>query len=103
MGESYQTLLVVAPVQAVVEQLTAMNVSSVVLPAGPGHTAVLPEEDDGYADVDAMAAALTRLVPWPALVNVLVDSDVLVLVAYRDGQVIHTYVSDQSMLVDLFP
>jgi hypothetical protein len=38
----------------------------------------------------------------PALSNEVIDSDAVVMAAYRDGRLVHEYVSDQAMLVDWF-
>jgi len=103
MGTSYQTLLVAAALPAVVAELAAAGITGAALQAGPDRTAVLPREDDfGYADTERMGRWISRRFGHPTLGNVLIDSDVVVLCAFRAGEQIHQYVSEQSMLVDWF-
>jgi hypothetical protein len=102
MGTSYETVLVVAEPPAVVSARTAARKEAWVAPAGAGRTAVVPKEDrHGIAHAPELAASLSAT-GYPALSHYVFDSDVIVLRAYRDGQLVHEYVSNQEMLVDWF-
>jgi hypothetical protein len=101
VGTSYQTLLVVAEPADVRDDLAAAGHEGLVMPAGPGRTAVMPREDEWeFAHVDDLAAQLGARHGWAALANVVQDSDVVLMLAYRAGALVHEYVSDESMMVD---
>lgn len=103
VGSSYQTFLVVGRQQSVHDGLSALGLRGWIAPAGPDRTAVMPrEDDDGYADASRLALAVCARFGFPTLSNELIDSDAIVMRAYRDGRQVHEYVSDQAMLVDWF-
>jgi hypothetical protein len=103
VGTSYQTLLVVAEPTRVRADLAAAAVDGFVVAAGDGRTAVMPREGAwDIADTNALAALVSHRFGYAALSNRVVDSDYVLLDVYRDGRMVHSYVSDQSMLVDWF-
>lgn len=103
MGTSYQTLLVVAELADVRAGVAAVGADGLVMPAGAGRTAVMVREDEWQvAEVGKLAAQLSGAYGWAALTNVVHDSDVVIMSAYRGGRLVHQYVSDQAMLVDWF-
>jgi hypothetical protein len=100
MGTSYQTVLVVAGMEQTVAALESMGVEGVVMPASRDRTAVLPREGEyNYADAPGLARSIGAGFGIAALSQSLVDSDVLLMYAFRDGEMVHRYVSDQEMLV----
>ncbi len=102
MGTSYQTLLVIAEPATLRSAAHELGVGGWLVAAGPQRSAILPREgDDDYVDVRRLAKLLSTKV-GPALSNEAVDSDAVVMAAYRDGRLVHEYVSDQAMLVDWF-
>jgi hypothetical protein len=103
MGTSYQTLLVVADLADVHAALVGPGADGLVMPAGPGRTAVMPREGAwDVADVAKLAAQLGSAHGWPIMTNMLHDSDVVLLGVYHQGRLVHDYISDQTMLVDWF-
>jgi hypothetical protein len=102
VGTSYQTLLVIAEPATLRSAAHELGVDGWLVSTGPQRSAILPREGDGdYVDVRRLAKLLSSKV-GPALSNEVVDSDAVVMAAYRDGRLVHEYVSDQAMLVDWF-
>jgi hypothetical protein len=103
VGTSYQTLLVVAELAQTRQALEPTGVEAFLAPAGVGRTAVMPREGEAdYADTSGLARFVSRRYGYPALTNVVADSDVVLMRVYRDGRRVHEYVSDTAMLVDWF-
>ncbi|MFB9414695.1 hypothetical protein [Dactylosporangium matsuzakiense] len=103
MGTSYQNVLVLGELADVVRALTDLGGDAWLLPAGPGRVAVLPRENAyGYADADAHARLLSAKLGTLAASNSVVDSDVVFIELYRNGEHFHSYVSEQEFLVDWF-
>jgi hypothetical protein len=103
MGTSYQTLVVVGELARVKDALAAAGVEGLVMPAGPGRTAVIPREGKfDYVNPARLAELLSTRAGFAALSNDIVDSDLVRMRAFCDGRQIHEYVSDQAMLVDWF-
>jgi hypothetical protein len=103
VGTSYQTLLVVAELAQTRQALEPTGVEAFLAPAGPGRTAVMPREGEAdYADTSGLARFVSRRFGYPALTNVVADSDVVLMRVYRNGRRVHEYVSDTAMLVDWF-
>jgi hypothetical protein len=101
MGTSYQTVLVVADLEQTVAALASMGADGVVVPASPDRTAVLPREGEyDYADAYGLARSISAEFGYATLCQSLVDSDVLLMYAFRDGEMVHRYVSDQEMIVE---
>lgn len=102
MGTSYQTLLVAADLARTRSVLAAAGAEAWLVPAGPDRMAVLPREGDhDYVNTPELAKTVSSA-GCPAVSNEVHDSDVVTMQAFRDGQSVHRYVSDQSMLVDWF-
>ncbi|MDG6109886.1 hypothetical protein Daura_19265 [Dactylosporangium aurantiacum] len=86
-----------------VAALTGLGADAWVVRAAAGRVAVLPrEEADGQADAEALAGALSATLRTPVLSSAVVDSDVVFMTVYRDGDRVHEYVSERAMLVDWF-
>jgi hypothetical protein len=98
VGTSYHTLLVLGDLREVGAALAAAGVDGLVARAGRSRTAVIPR-DDGL-DPIGLAELVSGDAGFAALSNVVIDSDVVVMRAYRHGRLMHEYVSDQAMLVD---
>jgi hypothetical protein len=103
VGTSYQTVVVIGEVARVRDVLGAAGVDGLVMPAGVGRTAVMPREGRlDYVDPARIAELVSGRAGFAALSNEVVDSDVVMMRAFRDGRLTHEYVSDQAMLVDWF-
>jgi hypothetical protein len=103
VGTSYQNLLLLGEPETLRLTLPGLGVAGWLVPVGPARTALLPQEGDGdYADVRQLARLLSGDAGIVALSNDVVDSDAVIMAAYRDGSLVHEYVSDQAMLVDWF-
>lgn len=103
MGTSYQNLMVVGDLADVVGALTDLGADAWALPAASGRVAVLPREDAyGYADADGLAGSVSAKLRTTAMSNVVFDSDVVFVNIYRNGNLVHEYVSEREMLVDWF-
>lgn len=101
MGTSYQTVLVMASVDQVRSALEVDGVEAVLVPVGAERTAVLPREGDyDVADSAGVAATLSADLEVDALNQVLVDSDVLILQIYRDGEPGFRYLSDPAIFAE---
>ncbi|GAB3852063.1 hypothetical protein ACFPIJ_53885 [Dactylosporangium cerinum] len=103
MGTSYQNLMVVGDLAAVVSALEGLGADAWVVPAAAGRVTVLPREDEySYADADGLAQSLSATLRTSALSNVVFDSDVVSINVYRNGDLVHEYVSERAALVDWF-
>jgi hypothetical protein len=103
MGTSYQTLVVVGAVTAVKDAFAEAGIDGLVLAAGPGRTAVIPREGQhDYVNPARLAELVSARAGFAALSNDVSDSDVVLMHAFRNGRMVHEYISDQAMLVDWF-
>jgi hypothetical protein len=100
VGSSYQTVLATGELTDVRAAVAASGQQAVVIPAGPARWAVVPFQQDGYAETGELARLLSR--PPGALAasfNVF-DSDVMAIGLYRDGRNYHDYLSDQEYVTE---
>jgi hypothetical protein len=103
MGSTYETLLVAADLDATVDALRDAGVTAVVVPLADQRVAVLPQEDGGdAAPVHSIGEALSVRLGRPALAMYVFDSDLVRFYVIRDGETVHTYISDAEMLVETF-
>lgn len=101
MGTSYQTVLASGEPAAIRAALEEARWESYLAPAGPGRWAVVPREENGYADTDVLAGFLSKRTGCPAVSFVIFDSDVMSASIFTEGREVHGYVSDRSF-VDVF-
>ncbi|MFI5930961.1 hypothetical protein [Actinoplanes sp. NPDC051494] len=94
MGRSYQTILAAGTLTDVRAAITESGQDAAVLPAGPDRWAVVPRDEDGYAETRDLALLLSRG-SVSATFDVF-DSEVLAVGIFRDGRWAHDYLSDQS-------
>ncbi|MEU8661134.1 hypothetical protein [Actinoplanes philippinensis] len=103
MGSTYETLLVAAEFQATVDALRDAGVTAVVVPLAGERVAVVPAEGDGdSAPVRSIGKDLTVRLGRPALAMYVIDSDLIRCYVIRDGEIVHTYLSDAEMTVEMF-
>jgi hypothetical protein len=103
MGTSYETMLVAADFTATLEAVRDVAGAAIVVPVAAGRVAVVPREnEDGVAPVHALAERLSAVLRRPVLAVDVVDSDFVQYVVYRDGDVVHEYVSDEASTVEMF-
>lgn len=101
MGTTYQTVLVTGPLDNLRHALTLLRREAYVVPVAEGRWAVLPREDEhGYADTDELARLLSLVPDCSAASFDVHDSDVLSVGLHRDGDKVHSYVSDRSYVVE---
>ncbi len=101
MGSTYETLLVAADFDATVDALCDAGVVAVVVPLADKRVAVLPEEGEwDTAPVRSIGAELSVSLGCPALAMYVFDSDLVRCYVIRDGETVHTYISDAAMLVE---
>ncbi|WP_433788593.1 hypothetical protein [Actinoplanes sp. CA-252034] len=103
MGSTYETLLVAAHLDATVDALRDAGVTAIVVPLAEDRVAVLPEEGDrDTAPVRSIGADLSVRLGRPTLAMYVFDSDLVRCYVIRDGETVHTYISDAEMLVEMF-
>jgi hypothetical protein len=103
MGSTYETLLVAADFDATVDALCDAGVVAVVVPLADERVAVLPEEGEwDTAPVRSIGADLSVRLGRPALAMYVFDSDLVRCYVIRDGETVHTYISNAAMLVEMF-
>lgn len=103
MGSTYETLLVAADLDATVDALRQAEITAVVVPLAGERVAVLPEEGDGdTAPVRAIGVDLSVRLRRPVLAMYVFDSDLVRCYVIRDGETVHTYISDAEMLAETF-
>ena len=102
MGTSYETLLVAAAFDAVVDAVAATGPTAIVVPLAEERVAVLPRERIYVAEVEPLAVALSGQLRCPALTSVVFDSNVVFCDVYRDGEWVHGYVSRREMTAEWF-
>ncbi|MEV4343838.1 hypothetical protein AB0J83_05110 [Actinoplanes sp. NPDC049596] len=96
MGSSYQTILA-AGARADVEAAVAASARrAAVLPVGESRWAIIPRADGPYAETEPIAALVSRT--GAAASFDVFDSTVLALRVYRDGGVVHAYLSRQEFV-----
>jgi len=98
MGSSYQTILAVGEVDDVRRAADLYGRPVAITPVGEGRWAVVPEGEHGYAETAPLAELISRR-GYAATFEVF-DSDVLTAAVYRDGGIVHEYLSDQAYLVE---
>ena len=99
MGSTYETLLVAANLDATVDALRDCEVTAVVVPLAPERVAVLPEESDwDTAPVRSIGEDVSVRLGRPALAMYVFDSDLVRCYVIRDGEIVHTYISDAEAL-----
>ncbi|MCU7727325.1 hypothetical protein ODJ79_26645 [Actinoplanes sp. KI2] len=103
MGSTYETLLVAADFDATVDALRHAGVTAVVVPLADERVAVVPKEGDwDTAPVRSIGANLSLRLGCPTLAMCVFDSDLVRCYVIRDGETVHTYISDAEMLVEAF-
>jgi len=103
MGSTYETLLVAADLDATVSALRDAGVTAVVVPLADERVAVLPAEGDrDTAPVRSVGADLSVRLGRPTLAMYVFDSDLVRCYVSRDGETVHTYISDAEMVVETF-
>jgi len=103
MGSTYETLLVAADLEATVDALRDAGVTAVVVPLADERVAVLPQEGDwDTAPVRSIGKALSVRLGRPMLAMYVFDSDLIRCYVIRDGETVHTYISDAEMLVEMY-
>ena len=103
MGSTYETLLVAADIDATVEALRNAGVTAVVVPLAGERVAVLPDEGNrDSAPVRSIGADLSVRLGRPTLATYVFDSVLVRCYVLRDGETVHTYISDTEMLVEMF-
>ena len=95
MGTTYQTILVAGDLADI---RAGISTKCVVLPVGERRWAVIPHQEDGYAETEELARHLSR--PPGALTAAfqVFDSDILAALLFRAGAGIHEYLSEQAYL-----
>ncbi|KWW99834.1 hypothetical protein TH66_07595 [Carbonactinospora thermoautotrophica] len=88
MTVSYGNVLAGAPAADVTLALGGHVDAAYVLPLGEPRAVVYPDDEEGVAD---LAQVLSAQLPGPALAAHVRDSQVLVLGAYRDGELLDAY------------
>jgi hypothetical protein len=103
VGTSYETMLAVGDLPAVVDAVTAIGRSAIVVPVADERVAVIPrEKSNGVAELPSLAAAISTRLGRPVLTSLVFDSDLIECFVYQDGQPVHRYLSDQDMMVEMF-
>jgi hypothetical protein len=103
MGTSYETILVAAPFEPVHAAVAAAGFAAIVAPVATDRTVVIPAEGRyGVADTAGPATTLSRALACPVLVSQVSTSDVVFAQVVVDGEKVHEYISDLTMIVDWF-
>ncbi len=97
MAVTYGNLLAGAPATDVALALGGHVDAAYLLPLGHLRAVVYPDDEEGVAD---LAQALSAQLPGPALAAHVRDSQVLVLGAYRDGELLDAYNSRPGFTSD---
>lgn len=100
MGSSYQTVLATGELTDVRAAVAASGQQAVIIPAGPARWAVVPFQEDGYAETGDLARLLSRPAGAVAASFTVFDSDVMAIGLYRDGRNYHDYLSDQEYVTE---
>ena len=100
MGSSYQTVLATGELADVRAAVAASGQRAVVIPAGPARWAVVPFQENGYAETGELARLLSRPAGAVAASFNVFDSDVMAIGLYRDGRNYHDYLSDQEYVAE---
>jgi hypothetical protein len=98
MGSTYQTILAVGESGDVQRAIDLYGRPVAITPVGERRWAVVPQGEHGYAETAPLAELLSQT-GYAATFEVH-DSDVLTSAVYRNGGVIHEYLSDQAYLVE---
>jgi hypothetical protein len=96
MGSSYQTILAVGGLGDVQRAIDRYGVPVVTTSVGERRWAVVPQGEHGYANTSPLAELLSEA-GYAATFEVF-DSDVLTSAVYRNGALVHEYLSDQAYL-----
>jgi hypothetical protein len=98
MGSTYQTILAVGESGDVQRAIDSYGRPVAITSVGERRWAVVPQGEYGYAETAPLAELLSQA-GYAATFEVH-DSDVLTSAVYRNGAVIHQYLSDQAYLVE---
>lgn len=98
MGSSYQTILAVGELGDVQRAIDLHDRPVAITAVGERRWAIVPQGEHGYAETAPLAQLMSRA-GYAATFEVH-DSDVLTSAIYRNGAVIHEYLSNQAYLVE---
>lgn len=102
MGSSYQTVLATGDLVAIRAAVAVSAQEAVIIPVGNRRWAVVPAQEDGYAEVDDLAELLSLAEGSVAAAFDVLDSDVIVAKLYRNGECYHEYLSEQGYLTEMW-
>ncbi|MFG1954127.1 hypothetical protein [Micromonospora sp. NPDC048830] len=102
MGSSYQTVLATGDLADVRTAVAESGQDAVVIPVGDRRWAVVPAQDDGYAETEDLAELLSRPEGSVAASFDVFDSDYIVAKLFRGGRGYHDYLSDQAYVIELW-
>ncbi|HTJ66087.1 MAG TPA: hypothetical protein VL551_01035 [Actinospica sp.] len=95
MGITYEGTLAIADLEQLRDAMVRIGEVGLLAPIAAQRVAVLPTETyGGVADVEEYAADISAAAGCSVLAHGVYDSDVLKLWVYRDGELVHRYVSD---------
>jgi hypothetical protein len=100
MGSTYQTILATGELDDIRRAVDLYGRPASVTAVGEGRWAVVPQDENGYAETGPLAALLSQA--GHAATFEVHDSDVLTSIIYRDGAAVHEYLSDQANLIEVW-